>query len=182
MTTFALATCLASLAIFAGFVAIGVKKFGWLPSYSAYSPMWDEAVPIKNMHLWSIVTFIVAFLFFPSLFEQGNGNAWQFLGFFAPLYLMAVAAFPLTKEEPAESEYKKKLRKRNEIIHTVGAILCAVCTLAWIILVRHNYWVVPVMALAAWFAAYQLKAGKERAVFWGEMAMFASIYTTLLIN
>ena len=63
MSTFGLICTLVSITIFAVWLTICLKKFGLAPSYSAYNPMWDKAVPINNMHLWSIITFAIAATF-----------------------------------------------------------------------------------------------------------------------
>ena len=78
MTDFSIVSAVISLVLLVGFVVLSVIKFGWRHSYSAFNICWDEVVPIHNMHLWSIVTFVVAFLIMPALIEKGVDNPLQF--------------------------------------------------------------------------------------------------------
>ena len=174
MTAFATATAIASFVIFAGFVALGVRKFGWRKSYSDYASKWSEAYPIHNVNLWSFVTVVVALLLFPSMIERGQGNAWQFLGFFAPIYLCIAAFTPRYQTD-----------KTQHRVHVFGAIGCALISLLWLILICKTWWVVLIFAFLAWCASYSINVHKENpeygVVFWGEMTMFLSVYTTLLL-
>lgn len=171
MTTFALTTTLLSLVIFAVFIIIGIRKFGLLGSYSAYSSKWTEAVPLHNVNIWSIVTVIVAMLLAPALIEQGEGNPWQCLGFFAPIYLIVVAMTPRWETD-----------KKQKCVHVIGAALCALIALLWLALVRHQLWLPVVTALAAWCAGYATVTAKKSLVFWAEMAAFSAVYVSLLIG
>ena len=172
MTTVSLITTLASLALFGGFVGLSVHRFGWRRSYSAYAAKWHEAVPLaSNTHLWSIVTVVVALLLVPALLERGEGDPWQFLGFFAPMYLCFAAFTP---------EYETD--KRQMKIHVIGTALCALVSVAWICFVAERWWTIPVWLLAAWLAAYATITVKKSWLFWLEMAMFGAAYTTIFIG
>lgn len=171
MTTFALITTLMSLAFFAGFILLGVRKFGLLPSYSAYSSKWTEAIPIHNANLWSIVTVIVAMLLAPALIEQGEGNPWQCLGFFAPIYLIVVAMTPRWETD-----------KKQKRVHMVGAILCALMAFLWAALVCHTPATVILSLMVAWIAGVLTRSIERSLVFWAEMAMFSAVYVSLLIG
>ena len=94
MSTIAIITAILSFVLFSGFVILGEVVFGQLPSYSAYSTKWKVKVPLNSMNLWSLVTLIVAFLLMLSMLEIGDGSYLQFLGFFAPLYLICVCLTP----------------------------------------------------------------------------------------
>lgn len=181
MTTFALVTTILSIVLMLGFVSLGVRKFGLLTSYSAYNVEWDKAVPMHNVHLWSIVTFVIAFLFMPATIELGSHNPWQFLGFFAPLYLFIVAIFPITEEKPDMNEYERKEWKRKRIIHVTGAIGCAVAIVLWVILVCKLWWVCLIALAVVIGLGLATKTIKTSYVFWGEMALFISGYTSILI-
>lgn len=171
MTTFALFTTLMSLALFAGSILLGVRKFGLLPSYSAYSSKWTEAVPMHNSNVWSIVTVIVALLLAPALIEQGEGNPWQALGFFAPIYLIIVAFTP-----------RWETNKKQKRVHVIGAALCALIAFLWAALVCHSPETVLLSLMAAWIAGIVTKSIERSLVFWAEMAMFSAVYVSLLIG
>ena len=171
MTTFSLITTILALVIFVGFVAFGVIKFGWQKSYSAFAPKWTEAVPIDNhTHLWSIVTIVVAILLAFGMIEQGEGHPLQFLGFFAPIYLIIVGFTP---------EYQTV--KKQRIIHIVGTILCAICAIVWTYLAAPAA-VLIVPFIAAWIAGIVTKTIERSLIFWSEMGMFAAVFAARLIG
>lgn len=182
MTTFALVTTIASIVTLCEFLAISIKNFGLLPSYSAYNPEWDKKVPINNMHLWSIVTFAIAALFMPALIELGQGNPWQFLGFFSPLYLIVVVLFPLTELPADASEYERKEWEKKRKIHAIGATLCALVTTLWIVLVCKLWWVALLALFIVSCAAFATKTAKTSTVLWLEMALFVGGYAAILIG
>ena len=165
-----IATTIISLVIFAGFILLGVWKFGLLDSYSAYSSKWNEAVPIKNMNLWSIVTIIVAGLLCPVIIETGIGNPWQFLGFLTPVYLITVACTP-----------NWETNKKEHIIHSTLAILCAIAAILWIVLVRKQFYIALTYTLICIALGLFTKTFKRAYTFWGEIAMFSSVYCSLLV-
>lgn len=171
MSTFGLICTIVSIAIFAVWLTICIKKFGLAPSYSAYSPKWDEVFPAKGIHLWSVVTFVVALLLMFPLLELGEGNPWQFLGFFAPLYLIVVAFFPLTADT-APKRYR---------IHCTAAVVCAVGALLWLALVLGLWWLPLITAFLAFCSAMHTRTLLTATVFWAEMAAFAAVYAGLII-
>lgn len=181
MTTFALVTTIAGIIVLAVFVSISIRRFGMQPSYSDFSPCWDEAVPIRSMHLWSIVTFVVAALFMPALIELGEGNPLQFLGFFAPMYLIVVALFPLTALPADASDDERKKWKRKKVIHNIGAALCSAATVSWILFVCRLWWVCLLALALVAAAAFATRTERSSLVFWLEMALFTAGPTAALI-
>lgn len=185
MTTFALVTTIASIVILTGFLAISIRKFGLQPSYSAFAPRWKKAVPIHNVNLWSLITIVVALLFMPGMIQAGAGSPWQFLGFLSPAYLVLVALTPLKDEDDEndeKSEEAKKENKRRRITHVVGAILCAIATVAWLILTVHKPWLIPVALYIPFCAGYASRSCKSSATLWSEMALFVGGYLAILIT
>ena len=170
MTTFAYPLTIASLVLFAGFVLLGIWKFGLLPSYSAYADKWAVAVPINHANLWSIVTMIVALLMAIPMIHIGENNPWQFLGFATPVYLGVVACTP---------NWAHSIKQH--IIHSVGAFLCAGVAVCWLILVRRQLPIAVFSLLGALALALATKSLKKSYTFWAEMAMFAAVYVSLLI-
>ena len=172
MTTFAIITTILSLAIFAGFVALSIWRFGWRRSYSAYAAKWTEFLYIDDhTHVWSIVTLVVALLLSFGAIEIGDESPWQFLGFFAPVYLIVVSLTP-----------KWETNHKQRMIHYIGTGLCVVCTLLWFILAL-RLWYYPVISLAVCaLAAYLTKTIKKSYVLWLELTLFAAVYAVILIG
>ena len=182
MTTFAFISAIASLVLFAGFVAVSFKRFGILSSYSSYASKWEAAVPLDHgTHLWSAITVIVAVLLVPAMLEVGDESPLQFLGFFAPAYLIVAAVTPDYEYRPGDNEYDQKRRLRQRIIHFVGAVICAAASVIWVILALRLWYLVPAALVLAGIAAYFTKTYRECYVLWAELAMFAAVYAAVLI-
>lgn len=168
LTEISLFTILSTVILFS-FISLGVIRFGLLPSYSSYSEKWGEAVPMNNMNLWSVVTFIASFLLCPVMIQLAVGSAWQFLGFLTPVYLMAVSLTP--------DWYKDK---KLHIIHTVAALLCVAGSSIWMILIMHALKIIAISAVLFLTTALFTGTVKSSAVFWLEMWLFVSTYLTVL--
>lgn len=159
-----------SFAILGAFIGIGIALWKILPSYSAYSTKWGEKVPLRNLNLWSIVTMAAALLLIPPMVEKGADNALQCLGFFAPIYLGVVALTPGWESN-----------RKEHIIHSVAAGICAAGAFAWMVFVCH-LWFVPVICLAAAIAgAVATKTVTSSYTFWLEMVMFSAAYVCVMI-
>ena len=172
MTIFALISTFASLLLFGGWLALSVRRFGWLGSYSAYASRWTEAVPLGNHTcLWSIVTILVAMLLCPAMIEAGDESPLQVLGFAAPVYLGVVSFTP-----------KWETDKRQRRVHVIGAMACAVIALLWLILAL-RLWFYPVIAFAlALTVSLMSRTLRTSYVLWGELALFSAVYAALIIG
>lgn len=168
-TEITLFTLISTLALFS-FIGAGVVRFGLLPSYSAYSSKWGQAVPMNNMNLWSVVTFVAAFLLCPALLELGAASMWQFLGFLTPVYLITVSLTP---------EWQTKLDQYK--VHMIAAVLCATGGLGWLIFVMHALKVLGCVFAFIMTMALFSGTAKTSAIFWLEMFMFLSVYSTVLL-
>ena len=162
---------IASFVLLFGFIGLGIFKFGLLPSYSAYAAKWSERVPLPtNVHLWSIITILAAFLLTPVMVDLGEGNLLQCLGFFAPIYLMVVGLTPTYETNPKAWK-----------IHTWGAAVCAVLALVWIVFVAKCWPAFLACAFLMFFLAILTGTHEKSAIFWGEMALFLGTYVTCFV-
>lgn len=183
MTTFALISTSIGFVLYAAFVALSVAKFRWQRSYSYYAHLWTERYPInRETHLWSIVTVVVALCLAPAMIQLGKDNPWQFLGFFAPVYLMVVAFTPEYLELPDDDEKTKAKRKRQRRIHFIGTALCAVVSLVWLFLVANAWWAVGLAYLAAIVAAGSTETHNTSYILWGESALIAAVAAASIFN
>ena len=157
-----------SCIILYGFIFISVLKFGQLPSYSAYSTKWIERYPNWKVKIWYAITLIAAFLIIPSMIQAGVGNKLQFLGFFAPAYLIGVAHTP--NWETDASEHK---------LHMIFAVLCAVAGICWSIFVAHTWCILLFNIIIVLIASLLSKTFKDSKVFWGELIAFNTVYMSL---
>lgn len=166
-------TCtILSFILLAGFIALSTFLNRELPgSYSAFSALWADEIPMSNLNVWSIVTAVVAFEMVPPMIEAGVDNPVQFLGFFAPLYLIVVSLTP-----------EWDIDKNQHRVHVAGAVTCAVLALLWLVLIREHWWVVCACFVAAVIAGSWTKTLPGCRVFWGECVMFLSVYLSLIIG
>ena len=137
--------------------------------FSEYGKLWGDAVPMRNMNLWSLILIVCAMLIIPPLIQAGEGNALQFVGFLAPLYLFLVAFTPNYKES-----------KKENLIHQIGAWTCVVGILVWMIFIMHMW--VPLVVCGGAFIAIGLAAKnlKYALMYYLELATFMSTYWCLL--
>ena len=171
LTTFPFVSGIASLVILAAFIILSIRRFGWDWSYSRYAMQWDKAEPLgPHTYLWSAVTVIVAVLLCPAMLECADESPLQFLGFFAPAYLIVVAMTP-------EWETKRK----QTIIHFAGTVVCASASVLWLVLALRLWFLIPIALVLAGTAGYLTKTLKECYVLWLEIAMFAAVYAAVLI-
>lgn len=172
MTGFATTTTAISLAILAGFVALSVYRFGWRLSYSRYAAKWTEFLYIDNhTHAWSIVTIVVALLLAFGTIEAGDESPLQFLGLFVPAYLGVVALTP---------EYETV--RKQKIVHYIGTVICAVCSILWIIFALRCWFYIPIAVALCGAAAYLTKTYKKSYILWAELSLFAAVYGAVFIG
>ena len=156
-----------SAAMFVGFVLICIGHFGVQSCYSAYGALWHEKYPPIN--IWSVVTFTTAVLLVPVILEASKDNPWQAVAFFCPALLIFVAATP---------DYLTNTFSR--VVHTVSASVSAALSLVFIIVIAPYLW--PLIVCYLLFAtAGMLIWGEDTAMFWYEMAAYATIYTSMFI-
>ena len=156
-----------SAILFFGFVALCVWKFGLQSCYSAYGAKWREVFPAVN--IWSVVTFTTAALLIPPILQASAGNPWQAVAFFCPALIMFVAVTPDYATNPSAG-----------ILHSVCAATSALLALVFIIAIAPSLWWLPVMYVLLSTVA-MFVCGAYSAMFWGEMAAYATIYTAMFI-
>lgn len=114
-------------------------------------------------YLFTLWCFFIALSVMPVMFHLTDGEWFQFLGLFTGGGLGFVGAAPLFKSH-------------EKTIHYVSASVCAITGFVWMSL--SGYWYIPVLV----FAAVLYPACKDKKwIFWGELALFISMYTVLLL-
>ena len=161
-----------SLLLLVGFSVWAAQIKGEIPtSYSALGTDVGEYFPGAAVNPWSIATFAAAFLMAPPMVDAGDGSLWQCLGFFAPIYLIVVALTP---------DWEKDRRQR--IIHRVGAGISAVMALLWLVIVRGDLGLTFVVYVAAMVAGTVSRSIERCWVFWLEVGLFLSVYSSLIVG
>ena len=164
-----------SMLIFVIFNIICIKKYGLLSCFSAYGPKWAEYSKqnpqLTGINIWSIVTIVSAALLFVPMLTSSKDNPWQFLCFFAPLYLFLVGFTPKYQES-----------KLQNIIHQIGAWGCVVCILLWLFLIVQMWAVlIPVFVLVL-VVGIGTRTFIKSCTYYLEMAMYLSTYLVLLFS
>lgn len=157
-------TIISALMLF-GFMGVSVKKYGLLDCYSAYGPLWDKWY--TKLNIWSVITFISAALMIPVMLELSVFSAWQFLGFLAPTSLFAVATSPNYQTD-----------KFANIMHQCGAWGAVVAAISYICIIPQLWWITVALAITALILGLVIRG---TLMFWGEIAVYLSIYIALLI-
>lgn len=160
---------LAATIIFVVFNAISIRKFGMDTCFSSYGKLWGEAVPIKNMNLWSIVLASVAFLLIPPILQSTDGNPYQFIGFLSPVYLFLVVFTP---------DYRKT--KKIQIIHYIGAYACSIGMVIWMVGIMHMWLPLVIFTAAFSVIGYCARDLLYSSMYYGELTLFMSTFWCLL--
>lgn len=113
--------------------------------------------------------YIVVALMMPSWITISEGSPYQFLSFFAPASIAFVATAPAFKSSSLENA-----------VHSVSAIIAAICSLLWVILVTQYWWVILIWVAIIGTAAVLSKSYKTSMVFWLEQIAFLTTFTTIL--
>ena len=158
---------IAATAIYLAYNAISLALFGIPKSLSDTYYLWKA----RNGKGWyfSLMMFVVVALMMPAWITLSEGSDFQFLAFLAPASLLFVAEAP--------AFMGSRLERR---VHSVSAILAAVFSIAWIVLVT-PYWVsVPVFACGYAIAAILTSSYKTSIVYWLEIVAFSATFASVL--
>lgn len=166
--TLTIISIIAATAIYIAYNAICLALFSIPESLSNTYYLWKE----KNGKGWlfCLMMYLVVALMMPAWISLSEGSNFQFLAFLAPASIMFVGSAPRFKDSQLESR-----------VHTISAIIAAVCSLLWVALVT-PYWVL----ILGWFvcsAGFALitKTCKVSFVYWLEMVAFGSTFTAAIM-
>lgn len=165
MLTFQIIYCL-SMALFLGYLAVTIGKFGLTKSYSNFYYLWEEAKPGSGISFY-IVNILLVFGVMMVGLELSKNSNWQMLAFFFPAALAFVAAAPRFKN------------RWEGIIHFTSALLCAISAVLWCILVAHMWYLIPIAVLLMLILALCTRSLRTSLTFWAEMAAFTATFTSI---
>ena len=159
---------IAATAIYIAYNAICLALFAIPESLSNTYYLWKE----KNGKGWlfCLMMYLVVAFMMPAWISLSEGSNFQFLAFLAPASIMFVGTAPRFKDFKLENK-----------VHTYSAIIAAVCSLLWVMLVT-PYWYV----ILIWFGYIALtsiftSSYKTCLVYWLEQIAFDATFTSAIM-
>lgn len=154
--------------IYVAYNAISLANFGVPQSLSMTYYLWKRKS--NKGYLFSLMMYAVVALMMPAWISLSEGSNFQFLSFLAPTAIAFVGAAPMFRDDELESK-----------VHTGAAVVAAICSLAWVILVT-PYWVaIPIYVVFEGAKAFFSKTYKTCLVYWLEMVAFLSTFTAAIM-
>ena len=154
--------------IFVAYDAVSLANFGIPESLSNTYYLWKE----KNGKGWlfCLMMYAVVALMMPAWISLSEGSNFQFLAFLAPASIMFVGTAPRFKDSQLESR-----------VHTVSAIIAAICSLLWVALVTPYWWVMLIWFGFIAMASVLTSSYKTCLVYWLEQVAFLSTFTAAIL-
>lgn len=153
--------------IFVAYDAVAIVLFGIPESLSNTYYLWKE----RNEKGWlfCLMMYAVVALMMPAWISLSEGSNFQFLAFLAPASIAFVGTAPRFKDSQLESR-----------VHTVSAIIAAVCSLLWVALVTPYWWVM--LMWLGFIALFSILTSSYKTclVYWLEMVAFGSTFTAAI--
>ena len=154
--------------VYVAYNAISLANFGIPQSLSMTYYLWKQKA---NMgYLFCLMMYAVVALMMPAWISMSEGSDYQFLAFLAP----AAIAFVGTAPAFLCSELENR-------VHSVSAVVAAVCSLAWVILVTPYWWIILVWLGLVAIAAILTSSYKTALVYWLETIAFGATFTSTII-
>ena len=154
--------------IFVAYDAVAIVLFGVPESLSNTYYLWKE----KNGKGWlfCLMIYLVVALMMPAWIGLSEGSNFQFLAFLAPASIMFVGTAPRFKDSQLESR-----------VHTVSAIIAAVCSILWVVLFTPYWWVMLIWLGLIALASVLTSSYKTCLVYWLEQVAFGSTFTAAIM-
>lgn len=153
--------------IYAAYNAISLANFGVPQSLSMTYYLWKNKV--NAGFVFPIMMYLVVAFMMPAWISLSEGSSFQFLAFLAPVAIAFVGTAPAFLDDKMECR-----------VHTVAAIVAAVCSLAWICLVT-PYWItVPVITVLVGERAWFTKSLRISYTYWLESIAFEATFAAAI--
>ena len=156
----------ASIYLLYNAVAIGI--FGIPPSlsetYYLYKDKWNIGF------VFPIMMYLVVGFMMPAWLTLSEGSAFQFLSFIAPASIAFVGTAPAFKSSNLENS-----------VHSVSAIIAAICSLLWVILVTPYWWIIVLALLVFALGAFLTQTLLTAKIYWLETIAFVSTFMSAIL-
>lgn len=154
--------------VYVAYNAISMANFGIPQSLSMTYYHWKEKANIG--YLFCLMMYLVVALMMPAWISLSEGSNFQFLAFLAPASIAFVGTAPAFLGSNLENR-----------VHSVSAVVAAVCSLAWVILVTPYWWIILVWLGLVAIAAILTSSYKTSIVYWLETIAFGATFTATII-
>ena len=154
--------------IYVAYNAVSLAYFGVPHSLSMTYYLWKEKANIG--YLFCAMMYAVVALMMPAWISMSEGSNWQFLAFLAPASIAFVGTAPAFLSSDLENK-----------VHTISAILAAVCSLAWVCIVTPYWWSIIAFTGIVALAVTLTKTLKSSYTYWLETIAFASTFYSAIV-
>lgn len=120
--------------------------------------------------LFCVMMYAVVLLMMPAWIGLSEGSNWQFLAFLAPASIMFVGTAPRFKDSDLENK-----------VHSISAIIAAICSLVWVAIVTPFWWVILICLGLVVLAAVFTSSYKTAYVYWLEQVAFLSTFVSAIM-
>lgn len=155
--------------IYAAYNAVALALFG-VPESLSNTYYLYQAKCNKGWLFCAMMYLVVAFMM-PAWITMSEGSDFQFLSFLSPVGLLFVGTAPRFKDSMMENR-----------VHSVAAIVAAICSLLWVGLVTPYWWTILVWTGLVATIAVLTKTWKSALVYWLETVAFGATFTSTIIK
>ena len=161
-------TIIIAAVIYVAYNAISMAYFGIPDSLSNTYYLYKEKC--GKGWLFCLMMYTVVLLMMPAWIGLSEGSNWQFLAFLAPASIMFVGTAPRFKDSYLENK-----------VHSIAAIIAAICSLTWVAIVTPFWWVILICLGLVALAAVFTSSYKTAYVYWLETVAFCSTFASAIM-
>lgn len=154
--------------IYVAYNAIALANFGIPQSLSMTYYLWKEKC--NKGWLFCLMMYAVVAFMMPAWISMSEGSDFQFLAFLAPAAIAFVGTAPAFLSGGLENS-----------VHMWSAVLAAICSLAWVILVTPFWWLILIWTCFVAIAAIFASSYKTSYIYWLETVAFGATFTATII-
>ncbi len=155
-----------SASILLSYIAVSISLFGVPKSLSETFYLYRYNLDCG--YIFQIILGLSAALMLPCMLQASEGSDFQFLAFFSVAALLFVAAAPKFKQD-----FEGK-------VHSYSAIIAALSSILWVILVAHQPAILVGAILFVFILSIMTTRITKNYIFLLEMIAFIATYATLI--
>ena len=153
--------------VYVAYNAVSLAYFGIPQSLSMTYYLWKQKANIG--YLFCIMMYAVVSLMMPAWISMSEGSDFQFLAFLAPAAIAFVGTSPAFLGSDLENR-----------VHSVSAVVAAVCSLAWVVLVTPYWWTILIWLGLIALGSIFTSSYKTCLVYWLEQIAFGATFTSTI--